>query len=116
MSMAIARAPHAAGEAPRDAAPPVGPNSVHLTLEALEKRYGNLPPSVTALSLQLRQGEFLVLLGPSGCGKTTTLRMVAGFVDPSAGRVTLGGEDITHRRPGAATPAWCSRTTRCSRT
>jgi putative spermidine/putrescine transport system ATP-binding protein len=99
MSMAIARAPHAAGEAPRDAAPPVGPNSVHLTLEALEKRYGNLPPSVTALSLQLRQGELLGLLGPSGCGKTTTLRMISGLVPATAGRILVGGRDVTALPP-----------------
>jgi len=97
--MAIARAPHAAGEAPRDAAPAAGLNSVHLTLEALEKRYGNLPPSVSALSLQLRQGELLGLLGPSGCGKTTTLRMISGLVPVTAGRILVAGRDVTALPP-----------------
>jgi putative spermidine/putrescine transport system ATP-binding protein len=46
-------------------------------------------------------GEFFTLLGPSGSGKTTTLRIIAGFEQPDAGRVTLGGEDITHHPPYA---------------
>ena len=69
-----------------------------LELSGLSKTYGAIT-TVRDVSLDVPDGEFLVLLGPSGCGKTTTLRMVAGFVDPSAGRVTLGGEDITHRPP-----------------
>ena len=47
------------------------------------------------VSLGIKDGEFLVLLGPSGCGKTTTLRMVAGFIEPTAGHVKLGGSDVT---------------------
>ena len=47
------------------------------------------------VSLAVADGEFLVLLGPSGCGKTTTLRMVAGFIEPTAGHVKLGGSDVT---------------------
>ena len=47
------------------------------------------------VSLTIADGEFLVLLGPSGCGKTTTLRMVAGFIEPSAGHVRLAGQDVT---------------------
>ncbi len=92
--MVMARAPHAAGEVPRDAAPPV-----HLSLESLEKRYGNLPPSVSSLSLQLRQGELLGLLGPSGCGKTTTLRMISGLVPATAGHILVGGRDVTALPP-----------------
>ncbi len=49
------------------------------------------------LDLTIRRGEFIALLGPSGCGKTTTLRMVGGFEEPTAGRVSLGGEDGTLR-------------------
>src|SRR6202795_209651 len=44
-------------------------------------------------------GEFFSFLGPSGCGKTTTLRMIAGFEQPTAGTITIGGTDITHRPP-----------------
>ncbi|MFI4999916.1 MAG: ABC transporter ATP-binding protein, partial [Reyranellales bacterium] len=51
--------------------------------------------AVRDVSLSVADGEFLVLLGPSGCGKTTTLRMVAGFIEPSAGHVKLGGTDVT---------------------
>jgi iron(III) transport system ATP-binding protein len=47
------------------------------------------------VSLDVQPGEFLTLLGPSGCGKTTTLRMIAGFEHPDAGRVFIGGEDVT---------------------
>ena len=58
--------------------------------------------AVDALDLAIFEGEFLSLLGPSGCGKTTTLNLVAGFVEPTAGRVLIDGEDVTglpaHRR------------------
>jgi putative spermidine/putrescine transport system ATP-binding protein len=72
---------------------------VHLSLQGLEKRYGALPPSVASLSLQLRQGELLGLLGPSGCGKTTTLRMICGLVEATAGRILVGGRDVTSLPP-----------------
>jgi putative spermidine/putrescine transport system ATP-binding protein len=65
-----------------------------LDLDKLSKRYGEFF-AVRDVSLQIADGEFLVLLGPSGCGKTTTLRMVAGFIEPSAGAVRLGGSDVT---------------------
>jgi ABC-type Fe3+/spermidine/putrescine transport system ATPase subunit len=47
------------------------------------------------VSLEVHPGEFLTLLGPSGCGKTTTLRMIAGFERPDAGRIAFGGQDVT---------------------
>ena len=47
------------------------------------------------VSLEIAPGEFFSMLGPSGCGKTTTLRMIAGFEEPDAGRVILDGEDVT---------------------
>ncbi len=67
-------------------------------IENLSKRYGE-NFVVKDLSIDIPQGEFLVLLGPSGCGKTTTLRMIAGFVEPSSGRITLGGRDVTTLPP-----------------
>jgi ABC-type Fe3+/spermidine/putrescine transport system ATPase subunit len=66
----------------------------HLLLEGLTKRYGD-QVAVESLSLAVARGECIALLGPSGCGKTTTLRMVAGFVEPTAGRILLDGADIT---------------------
>jgi spermidine/putrescine transport system ATP-binding protein len=73
-----------------------------LELEGITHRYG----SVTALedvSLTIGDGELVTLLGPSGCGKTTLLRIVAGFIRPSEGRMLLQGHDVTrvppHKRP-----------------
>jgi putative spermidine/putrescine transport system ATP-binding protein len=65
-----------------------------LTLNGLSKHYGDFY-AVREVSLTIADGEFLVLLGPSGCGKTTTLRMIAGFIEPSAGHVRLAGQDVT---------------------
>jgi putative spermidine/putrescine transport system ATP-binding protein len=65
-----------------------------LDIDTLAKRYGDFY-AVRDVSLSVADGEFLVLLGPSGCGKTTTLRMVAGFIEPTAGHVKLGGSDVT---------------------
>jgi putative spermidine/putrescine transport system ATP-binding protein len=69
-----------------------------LEIAGLTKRYG-AATTVRDVTLDVADGEFLVLLGPSGCGKTTTLRMVAGFVEPSAGSIRLGGRDITGSPP-----------------
>ncbi len=71
-----------------------------LVLEALSRRYGSTV-AVARVDLDVRQGEMVALLGPSGCGKTTTLRMVAGFVPPSAGRVLIGDRDVTRAPPHA---------------
>ncbi len=69
-----------------------------LRLDALSRRFGDTV-AVSELSLGAEPGEILSLLGPSGCGKTTTLRMVAGFETPSAGRVWLDGRDVTRLGP-----------------
>ena len=66
-----------------------------LVLTGLTKTYGDNPPAVATLSLEVEPGELLGLLGPSGCGKTTTLRMIAGLVPATAGRIVLAGSDIT---------------------
>ena len=67
----------------------------------LIKRFGPVT-AVDGINLHMPGGEFFSMLGPSGCGKTTTLRMIAGFEQPSAGRILLDGEDMTgtppHRR------------------
>jgi spermidine/putrescine transport system ATP-binding protein len=71
-------------------------------LEQVSKAFGDFE-AVRALDLDIASGEFFTLLGPSGCGKTTTLRMIAGFEDPTSGRVLIDGEDVAalpaHRRP-----------------
>jgi spermidine/putrescine transport system ATP-binding protein len=69
-----------------------------LVLEGVTKRFGDFV-AVDDLTLTVPEGSFFALLGPSGCGKTTTLRMVAGLEEPSAGRVLIGDDDITHLRP-----------------
>jgi putative spermidine/putrescine transport system ATP-binding protein len=69
-------------------------------VEGARKVYGDVV-AVDDVNLDVADGEFFTLLGPSGSGKTTTLRMIAGFEQPDAGRITLGGEDITQQPPYA---------------
>ncbi len=69
-----------------------------LELNNLSKRYGD-NTVVAGATLDVADGEFLVLLGPSGCGKTTTLRMIAGFVEPSGGSARIGERDVTYLPP-----------------
>jgi spermidine/putrescine transport system ATP-binding protein len=64
----------------------------------VRKSFGDVD-AVVGLSLEIREGEFLTLLGPSGCGKTTTLRMIAGFEEPDAGRILLRGRDVVGVAP-----------------
>jgi putative spermidine/putrescine transport system ATP-binding protein len=67
-------------------------------LEHLVRRYGDFL-AVDDLSLTVEDGEFLILLGPSGCGKTTTLRLLAGFIEATSGRMRIGGRDVTQEPP-----------------
>ncbi|MEK6719747.1 MAG: ABC transporter ATP-binding protein [Chloroflexota bacterium] len=67
-------------------------------MERLEKRFGEVV-AVAGIDLEVMDGEFFSMLGPSGSGKTTTLRMIAGFELPTAGRILLHGEDVSHRPP-----------------
>src|SRR5262245_54206509 len=69
-----------------------------LRIDGVSKRYGEVD-AVRAVTLDVADGEFVVLLGPSGCGKTTTLRVVAGFAEPDSGSVALGERDITQLPP-----------------
>lgn len=69
---------------------------VKLDLIDLTKHYApGVDPAVDRLNMQVEEGHLVALLGPSGCGKTTTLRMVAGLMDPSAGSIVVDGKDIT---------------------
>ncbi len=70
-----------------------------VALEGVTKRYGSVR-ALDAIDLTVHEGEMLSLLGPSGCGKTSTLNVIAGFVEPDAGRVLLDGQDVTRQ------PAW----------
>ena len=79
------------GGPPRE---PAGPRSI-------SRRFGGVT-AVDRVSLTLQAGEFVSLLGPSGCGKTTTLRMVAGFLDPSEGTIEMDGRRLSS--PGATVP------------
>jgi spermidine/putrescine transport system ATP-binding protein len=80
----------------------MGADTPSVRLDRVTKRFGDFT-AVRDMDLEIPAGEFFTMLGPSGCGKTTTLRMVAGFEDPSEGRVLLSGEDVTQlpafRRP-----------------
>ena len=69
-----------------------------LTLDRVSKAYG-ATLAVREFSLAIAHGELVALLGPSGCGKTTTLRMIAGFILPSAGEIRIGGRDVTAEPP-----------------
>jgi spermidine/putrescine ABC transporter ATP-binding subunit len=71
-----------------------------VVLEGVRKKYGDFT-ALQPTDLQIADGEFLTLLGPSGCGKTTTLRIIAGFVEPDAGRVIFDSQDVTMDPPQA---------------
>jgi spermidine/putrescine transport system ATP-binding protein len=89
--------PPETGGAERDAT-----RSVAVELSGVTKRFGEFV-AVDDLSLDIYEGEFFSLLGPSGCGKTTTLRMIAGFEEPTEGSISVAGEQVQgvppYRRP-----------------
>jgi osmoprotectant transport system ATP-binding protein len=77
-----------------------GTRETMIRLDALTKRYpGQADLAVDHLSLEVPEGEIVVLVGPSGCGKTTTLEMVNRLVEPTSGRIFLEGEDVTDIDP-----------------
>ncbi len=69
-----------------------------LEVQGLTKRYGRVA-AVDGVDLSVERGEFLSLLGPSGCGKSTTLLAIAGFVEPTAGRIAIDGRDMATVKP-----------------
>jgi len=70
-----------------------------IRLESLTKRWDNGQVAVDSLDLEIGEGEITMLVGPSGCGKTTTLKMVNRLIEPTSGRIFLGGDDVTGADP-----------------
>ena len=71
-----------------------------IELRHLRKTFGGSIEAVKDVDLVIEEGEFLVLVGPSGCGKTTTLRMIAGFEEPTAGEIWIDGRLVNDIEPG----------------
>lgn len=92
----------AAGTGKPDSGRSGGTGSGGVRLEGVTKTFGNFN-AVNDIDLSIAEGEFFTMLGPSGCGKTTTLRMIAGFEQPTRGRVMLDGVDLAgqpaYKRP-----------------
>ena len=86
MTEGTSTAPSTVGNAP-------GADTV-IRLDRVSKRFADFV-AVEAADFDIAEGEFFSMLGPSGCGKTTTLRMIAGFEQPTSGRILLHGEDVS---------------------
>lgn len=71
---------------------------VDVSLHGVERRWGDFV-AVKSLDLQIADGEFMVLLGPSGCGKTTTMRMIAGLEQVTAGDIQINGQRVNQLEP-----------------
>src|SRR5699024_704085 len=101
LSAGAARTPAARAD-PRDISPvplDVPQQAPGTCGKALRQYPEALAPSVDEISLDIADGEFLVLVGPSGCGKSTTLRMLAGLEPVDAGRIRIGEDDVTQLSP-----------------
>ena len=74
--------------------------SVGIELDGVTKRYtGQREPAVDSFTMTINPGETTIFVGPSGCGKTTTMRMINRLIEPSAGRITIGGDDALSLNP-----------------
>jgi putative spermidine/putrescine transport system ATP-binding protein len=78
--------------------PPTAGDEIAVRMDGVVKRFGSVV-AVDGVDLDVREGEFFSMLGPSGSGKTTCLRMIAGFENPTEGRIFLGGRDVTRLAP-----------------
>jgi spermidine/putrescine transport system ATP-binding protein len=90
------------GPAAGPAEPPGPPGVPAIGLDGVAKEFhsrGEVVTAVGGIDLAIRPGEFFSMLGPSGCGKTTTMRMIAGFEEPTRGTVRLDGRDVTAAPP-----------------
>ncbi|WP_086561606.1 betaine/proline/choline family ABC transporter ATP-binding protein [Streptomyces africanus] len=80
--------------------PETGGHGASIELESLTKRYpGVAQPAVDNVSMEIKAGEVVVLVGPSGCGKSTLLKMINRLIEPTGGRIRMGGEDVTDIDP-----------------
>src|SRR5437763_13223554 len=70
-----------------------------ITMKNIVKRYGDGFQAVNDVSLDIADGEFMILVGPSGCGKSTLLRMIVGLEDISSGDLTIGGKRVNEAGP-----------------
>src|SRR5512145_2107819 len=70
-----------------------------VTFEGVGKVYADGTRAVSGMELEIRDGEFMVLVGPSGCGKSTLLRMIAGLEEVTEGSIVIGDRDVTRLRP-----------------
>ncbi|MWA11406.1 betaine/proline/choline family ABC transporter ATP-binding protein [Streptomyces sp. BA2] len=88
------------GATAESAAAPNAPTGATIELEHLTKRYaGSGDPAVDSVSMEIKAGEIVILVGPSGCGKSTTLKMINRLIEPTSGRIRIGGEDVTEMDP-----------------
>ncbi|HET7326932.1 MAG TPA: betaine/proline/choline family ABC transporter ATP-binding protein [Nocardioidaceae bacterium] len=83
-----------------DAPAAAADSTVKIRLEDLVKHFpGQSEPAVDSLSLDIYEGEIVILVGPSGCGKTTTMKLINRLIEPTSGRIFLDGTDVTHSNP-----------------
>jgi putative spermidine/putrescine transport system ATP-binding protein len=74
-------------------------SSAYLRIDGVTKSYDGVTDAVRDVSIDINKGEFVTFLGPSGSGKTTTLMMIAGFEEPTQGKILLAGKDLSHLKP-----------------